>query len=60
MYTMEPVYSSKCPDFKGFLISGVDFIHICMCICGKTKCPDLKGVRSEGFHCIKYKIQLQL
>ena len=21
---------SKCPDFRGFLISGVDFIHICM------------------------------
>ena len=33
---MEPFYSghhwdhSKCPDFRGFLISGVDFIHICM------------------------------
>ena len=44
---------SKCPNFRSFLISEVDFIHI-LCICGKTKYPDLRGegVWSEGFHCI--------
>ena len=48
---------SKCPDFRGFLISGVDFIHICMYLWQNQVsefegCPDFRGVWSEGFHCI--------
>ena len=52
-YTVEPLYSghlwdhSKCPDFRGFLISGVD-LYTFVCICGKTKCLDLRGVRISG------------
>ena len=52
--TVEPLYSghhwdhSKCPDFRGFLISGVD-LYTFVCICGKTKCSDLRVSGVRGF-----------
>ena len=57
-FTVEPLYSghhwdhSKCPDFRGFLISGVDFIHICMYL-WQNQVSGFEGVQSEGFHCIR-------
>ena len=54
---MEHLYSghhwdhSKCPDFRGFLISGVDFIHICMYL-WQNQVSRFEGVQSEGFQCI--------
>ena len=58
--TVEPLYSghhwdhSKYPDFKGFLISGVDFIHICMYlwqnqVFGFEGCLDLRVSGVRGF-----------
>ena len=59
---MESLYSghwyhwdhSKCPDFRGFLISGVDFIHICMYLWQNQgsrfeRCLDLRASGVRGF-----------
>ena len=51
--TVEPLYSrhhwghSKCPDFQGVLISGVN-LYTVVCIWDKSKCPDLRGVQISG------------
>ena len=68
---MEPLYSghhwdhSKCPDVRGFLISGVDFIHICMYlwqnqVSGFEGVSRFEGVRSEGFHCIMHALYMYM
>ena len=65
--TVEPLYSghhwdhSKCPDFRGFLISGVDFIHMCMYLWQNQVsrfegCPDLRVSGVRGFTVFHYKV----